>query len=152
MQELEGTFRWWAFLDTYRTKCATPDHVLRRAFRPYVAVEHCCLGAPEIGAEPPIPQRPGSLPGGTPLRRAALPASKMKPRLRRGPRRRGASLRRLLPLAATLAALAIGLVGGCELRALGVGFAGPEQAKGYAPAVAPWTDLLAAALLPAGDS
>ena len=71
------------------------------------------------------------------------------------PRRRGAPLRRLLPLAATLAALAIGLAGGYELRALGVGVAGPERAEGYAPAAAPPTDLLAAAfelaLLPALD-
>jgi hypothetical protein len=22
---------WWAFLDTYRTKCVAPDHVLRHA-------------------------------------------------------------------------------------------------------------------------
>jgi hypothetical protein len=83
-----------------------------------------------------------------------LPASKMKPRLRR-PRRGGAPLRRLLPLAATFAALAIGLAGGYELRALGVGVAGPERAEGYAPAVASSTDLLAtafeSALLPALD-
>jgi hypothetical protein len=71
------------------------------------------------------------------------------------PRRPGAPLRRLLPLAATLAALAIGLAGGYELRARGVGVAGPEGAQGYAPAAAPPTDLLAAAfesaLLPALD-
>ena len=79
----------------------------------------------------------------------------MEPRLHMAPRRRGAPLRQLLPLAATLAALAIGLAGGYELRARAVGVAGPEGAQGYAPAAASPTDLLAAAfesaLLPALD-
>jgi hypothetical protein len=83
------------------------------------------------------------------------PISQREPRLHMAPRRRVAPLRRLLPLAATLAALAIGLAGGYELRARGVGVTGPEGAEGYAPAVAPATDLLAAAfesaLLPALD-
>jgi hypothetical protein len=93
------------------------------------------LLAAGAGEAPPIPQR--------------------EPRLHMAPRRRGAPLRQLLPLAATLAALAIGLAGGYELRARGVGVAGPEGAQGYAPAAAPPTDLLAAAfesaLLPALD-
>jgi hypothetical protein len=93
------------------------------------------LLAAGAGEPPPIPQR--------------------EPRLHIAPRLRGAPLRRLLPLAATLAALAIGLAGGYELRARGVGIAGPEGAQGYAPAAAPPADLLAAAfesaLLPALD-
>jgi len=83
------------------------------------------------------------------------PARHMKPHQQMEPRHHSVALRRLLPLAATLAALAIGLAGGYELRALGVGVAGPERAEGYAPAAAPPTDLLAAAfesaLLPALD-
>ena len=83
------------------------------------------------------------------------PARHMKPHRQMEPRRHSVALRRLLPLAATLAALAIGLAGGYELRALGVGVAGPERAEGYAPAAAPPADLLAAAfesaLLPALD-
>ena len=83
------------------------------------------------------------------------PARHMKPHRQMEPRRHSVALRRLLPLAATLAALAIGLAGGYELRALGVGVAGPERAEGYAPAAAPPADLLAAAfesaLLPTLD-
>jgi anti-sigma factor RsiW len=84
------------------------------------------LLATGAGAPPPVPQ--------------------MKPRRQIEPRPPGMRLRRLLPLAATFAALAIGLAGGYELRALGVGVAGPERAEGYAPAAAPPADLLAAAL------
>jgi hypothetical protein len=83
------------------------------------------------------------------------PISQVKLRRQIEPRRRGAPLRRLLPLAATLAALAIGLAGGYELRARGVGSAGPGAGEGYAPAAAPPTDPLSAAfesaLLPALD-
>jgi len=82
-------------------------------------------------------------------------APRMAPRRQMEPRRPGVRLRRLLPLAATFAALAIGLASGYELRALGIGVAGPERAEGYAPAAAPPADLLAAAfesaLLPALD-
>ena len=82
-------------------------------------------------------------------------APQMKPRRQMEPRPPGTRLRRLLPLAATFAALAIGLAGGYELRARGVGVAGPEGVQGYAPAAAPPADLLAAAfesaLLPALD-
>jgi len=73
------------------------------------------------------------------------------------PRRLGPRLRRLLPLAATVAALTIGLAGGYELRSLGiVGVAGPHRAEGYEPAAAAApADLLAvafeSALLPALD-
>jgi hypothetical protein len=83
------------------------------------------------------------------------PAPQMGPRRQIEPRRPGVRLRRLLPLAATFAALAIGLASGYELRAMGIGVAGPERAEGYAPAAAPPADLLAAAfesaLLPALD-
>jgi hypothetical protein len=85
---------------------------------------------------------------------AGAPAvPQMKPPGQMAPGRRGAPLRRLLPLAATLAALAIGLAGGYELRDIGIGLAEPGRAEGYAPAVAPPPDLLGAAfestLLPA---
>jgi hypothetical protein len=85
----------------------------------------------------------------------AAGAGELPPVPQMEPRRPGARLRRLLPLTATLAALAIGLAGGYELRALGVGVAGPGRAEGYEPAAATPADLLAAAfesaLLPALD-
>ena len=49
---------------------------------------------------------------------APTPVPQMKPRRQMEPRPPGTRLRRLLPLAATFAALAIGLAGGYELRAL----------------------------------
>jgi hypothetical protein len=85
----------------------------------------------------------------------APPVPQMELRRQMEPRRRSAAHRRLPPLVATLAALAIGLASGYQLRALGAGVAGPERAEGYAPGAAPPTDLLAAAfesaLLPALD-